>query len=81
MDNRVTILFTSQEDRAKFKNLYRGKGEYFVWSYENYNGSLVEDRYLGCNTKFLLHLEREKVKDFRRLKQDVENFKGTILLQ
>lgn len=80
MNNRVTILFYSQDDRAKFKSLYRGTGEYFVRSYENYNGSLIEDRYLGCNTQFLLHLERDKVKDFRRLKQDVERFKGKILL-
>lgn len=79
-ENRLTILFYSEEARAAFKRLYRGTGNFFVVSHPNYDGSLVEDRYLGCHTKFLLYLERNHIKDYLRLRQDVEHFGGHILL-
>ncbi|WP_347296785.1 hypothetical protein [uncultured Bacteroides sp.] len=70
----ITIEFKNDQDMHRFVSTYRGT----TFSYHpNYDGQVYTDRILGSWTP-LVHLERKKVKDFRRLGEDIRMFNGKI---
>lgn len=74
--NRLTIKFPSRESRSSFIRSYRGNS----WSYHpNYDGSFREDETLGGHTPYL-YMERDHVKDFARLYQDIAFFHGQVMI-
>lgn len=76
ISNRLTIKFPDRESRNKFRRVYSGD----IWSYHpNYNGSLTDDETL-FGSAIYLYLERNHVKDFTRLRQDVELYNGEIMI-
>jgi hypothetical protein len=75
-NNRLTIKFPDRETRNKFRRVYSGNS----WSHHpNYDGSFTDDETLFGGTIYL-YMERNRVKDLTRLRQDVELYKGEIMI-
>lgn len=76
MNDKICISFKNREDMSAFMNLYRGT----IWShYENYTGTVKTNRHLFMHDDWV-ELERAKVVNFSRLRQDVDMYRGTIML-
>lgn len=76
MNDSICISFANPNDMAAFIRLYRGT----TWShYDNYKGVVRTDRHLFMHDDWVV-LERSKVVNFSRLRQDVDMHKGTIML-
>ncbi len=76
MNNSICISFANPNDMAAFMKLYRGT----LWShYENYTGVVKTDRHLFMHDDWVV-LERDKVVNFSRLRQDVDIYRGKIML-
>lgn len=76
MNDVIRISFANRDDMAAFMQLYRGT----IWShYDNYNGVVSTDRHLFMHDDWVV-LERSKVVNFSRLRQDVDMYRGKIML-
>ena len=73
-NNDLVIEFPNKEARDSFRRVYSGN----IWSHHpNYSGTFVDDMILGSWTP-LLHMERDKIMNFLRLRQDLSFFEGRI---
>ncbi len=73
-NNDLVIEFPNKEARDSFRRVYSGT----FWSHHpNYCGTFVDDMILGSWTP-LLHMERDKIMNFLRLRQDLSFFEGRI---
>lgn len=76
MNDSICISFANPNDMIAFMKLYRGT----IWShYSNYTGTVKTDRHLFRHDDWVV-LERSKVVNFSRLRQDVDMHRGTIML-
>lgn len=73
-NNNLVIEFPNSILRSEFRRAYSGN---FYTHHPNYSGTFVDDFILGSGTP-LLHMERDKIVDFRRLAQDVSLYQGKI---